>query len=565
MSAKYRQYYLLGLLPVFLLYHAPTLFLGSGSFFNAFDSLDSFVVWYRVVTQQGYAWAPPYTIVESFLGGVPKFTLVSTYNIYYWLNLVLPTFEAYRFYTLLISAIALTGMWLLCRRHLGLDIWASAFLALSFAFTPFLPTWGLSIAGQPLLLFAILNIRNSKPATWNWLILGAFPFTSNFQSAGVFILSALAVLIVHDMIRKVPYRRLLFAFSILLTVYLATKMDLIQNLLGGEGFVSHRVEMRRFPVSLFTCVKIFVRYFLLGNIDVALSLHTFVLLPFVCTVYGAFIIRKRLFPTGLTMTLAAIVLVCIYIAALHWQPIVSLRNQSDLLRMFSLERFHIFLQLLWHIAAGQAILLVMPVYRSRVVAVIAFTQLVICFAYQPAYYTYFVKKIVPIVPYHYIFTYDDYYAERVFGEIKAYIQKPVQSYRVASIGIPPAVAQYNGMQTIDGYSSNYPLPYKRRFREIIAAELEKNETNRGFFDFWGSQCVIVYDQGHPYFETHMTRGMAPRSRSITLSHKALRAMQCDYILSAENIEKPEKSGLRKLAIFNSSIWRINLYEVTNGQ
>ncbi len=565
MKAKYQQYYLRGLLLVFLFYHAPTIFLGPGAFFNAFDSLDSFVVWYRLATQHAYAWAPPYAIIEPFMGGVPKFTLVSTYNVYYWLNLLLPTFYAFQVYNIFISGVALIGMWLLGRRHLGVNEPAAGFLALSFAFTPFLPTWGLSIAGQPLLLFVILNIRAGKPAIWNWLILAAFPFTSNFQSAGVFILFAFGVLIGFDMVQKRPVRRLLLAFAILLAVYLATKIDLIQNLLGGEGFVSHRMEMRRFPVSLGVCLKIFARYFLLGNVDVALSLHTFVLLPFVCVVYAVHVFRKKELPRGLTTTLTIIVLICFYIAILNWEPIVALRNGSDLLRMFSLERFHIFLQMLWHIAAAQALLLIVPKYQSRILLVVAAMQLAVCFAYQPTYYERFVKKFVSIVPYHYIFTYEDYYAERMFDNIKAAIGKPANTYHVASIGIPPAVAQYNGIWTIDGYSSNYPLPYKHKFREIIANELAKNPNNRGFFDFWGSQNLIVYDQELPYFETHMTRGTAPADRPVTLSHEALRKLGCDYILSAENIREPEKSGLRKLAIFSSAIWHVSLYEVTNNQ
>lgn len=565
MKAKYQQYYLRGLLLVFLLYHAPTIFLGPEAFFNAFDSLDSFVVWYRLATQAAYAWAPPYTIIAPFMGGVPKFTLVSTYNVYYWLNLLLPTFYAFQLYTIFISGVALVGMWLLCRKHLGVNEPVSAFLALSFAFTPFLPTWGLSIAGQPLLLFVILNIRKGNAAKWNWLILAAFPFTSNFQSAGVFILFAFAVLIGRDIIQKLPVRPLLLAFALLLAVYLGTKIDLIQNLLGGEGFVSHRMEMRRFPVSLAVCLKIFARYFLLGNVDVALSLHTFVLLPFVCVVYAAHVFRQRALPRGLTITLGIIALICIYIALLHWEPLVDLRNSSDVLRMFSLERFHIFLQLLWHIAAAQAMLLITAKFQTRILIAVAALQLAVCFAYQPTYYERFVKRYIRIVPYHYIFTYDDYYAERMFDNIKTAIGKPEQSYRVASIGIPPAVAQYNGMQTIDGYSSNYPLPYKHKFRHIIANELEKNAGNRGFFDFWGSQCIIVYDQGLPYFETHMTRGNAPATRPITLSREALRDLRCDYILSAENIREPEKSGLRKVAIFSSPIWHVSLYEVTSSQ
>lgn len=117
MSEGYQKYYLPGTLLIFLLYHTPTIFLGSAAFYNAFDSLDSYVVWYRIVAREPYVWAPAYRIIEPFMGGVPKFTLVSTFNIYYWLNLLLPTFRAYQFFTLFISAVALVGMWLLMRRH----------------------------------------------------------------------------------------------------------------------------------------------------------------------------------------------------------------------------------------------------------------------------------------------------------------------------------------------------------------------------------------------------------------------------------------------------------------
>ncbi|NIJ52409.1 DUF6044 family protein [Dyadobacter arcticus] len=561
MKAKYGQFHIAGVTLIFCLYHLPNLFLGQKAFFNAFDSLDSYVVWYRIVIQNGYAWAPPFSIVEPFMSGVPKFTLVSTYNFYYWLNLILPTFQAFESLILIISAVALAGMWLLCRKHLQLDRFSAAFLALSFAFTPFLPTWGLSIAGQPLLAFAIVNIRKNKAEWWNWLIIGLFPFTSNFQSAGVFMLFALGLLITYDLIQKKLVLRLLMVFAILLAVYSITKLDLLENILGGRGFVSHRMEMLRFPVSVSICIKVFARYFLLGNVDVALSLHTFILLPFTFSVFFFDLVKKKKLPPGLTATLITITLICLYIALLQWEPVVDLRNKSDLLRMYSLERFHIFLQILWHIAAAQAILLLPINFKKQIVQTLVVLQMGICFAYQPTYYEWFFKKWVRIEPYHYIFSFEDYYAEDLFKKIKTHINKPLPSYRVASIGIPPAVSQYNGLWTIDGYSSNYALPYKNAFRQIISGELEKAPANKGFFDYWGSQCVIVYDQKLGYFNTTMTKELTPPSRDIVLSHEALKELSCKYIISSETIERPEKSGLKKIADFESNIWRVTLYAV----
>lgn len=48
----------------------------------------------------------------------------------------------------------------------------------------------------------------------------------------------------------------------------------------------------------------------------------------------------------------------------------------------------------------------------------------------------------------------------------------------------------HGFYTVDGYSNNYPLEYKHRFREVIAAELEKNEEVRVYFDLW--ETGVIY-------------------------------------------------------------------------
>ena len=53
-------------------------------------------------------------------------------------------------------------------------------------------------------------------------------------------------------------------------------------------------------------------------------------------------------------------------------------------------------------------------------------------------------------------------------EIDDAIGRDKSTYRVAHLGISPAPALMHGFYTVDGYSNNYPLEYKHRFREVIA-------------------------------------------------------------------------------------------------
>ena len=75
-------------------------------------------------------------------------------------------------------------------------------------------------------------------------------------------------------------------------------------------------------------------------------------------------------------------------------------------------------------------------------------------------------------------SYNKFYAVDLFNEIKNEIEKPLDTFKVGSIGIEPMVAQYNGFYTIDGYIPDYPLGYKNNFRKIIAKELEKVRIGR---------------------------------------------------------------------------------------
>ena len=87
----------------------------------------------------------------------------------------------------------------------------------------------------------------------------------------------------------------------------------------------------------------------------------------------------------------------------------------------------------------------------------------------------------------------DYYAIDVLDQVQEYLydnfgERP-EDYRVVSLGIDPAAALYHGFYCLDGYSNNYSLEYKHRFRKIIAPELAKSEYLEDNFDHWGTAVI----------------------------------------------------------------------------
>jgi hypothetical protein len=154
-----------------------------------------------------------------------------------------------------------------------------------------------------------------------------------------------------------------------------------------------------------------------------------------------------------------------------------------------------------------------------------------------------------------------FFAKDLFAEIDRYIGKPKSSYRVVSVGMYPAVPQFNGFYTLDSYQNNYSLSYKLQFRKIISQELDKNAFLKSYYDDWGNRCYVFSSELGQNFmlpgDVHMVL------RHFQLDTDALRAMGGQYVISAVYIENSSELGLRLEKEFYSpnSYWHIYLYSV----
>ncbi|MDP4107166.1 MAG: DUF6044 family protein, partial [Bacillota bacterium] len=158
-------------------------------------------------------------------------------------------------------------------------------------------------------------------------------------------------------------------------------------------------------------------------------------------------------------------------------------------------------------------------------------------------------------------SFEQFYAVNEFNDIKKFIGKPVKDYRVVSIALHPAIAQYNGMYTLDTYNNFYPLSYKHQFRNIIAPELAKSKTLKSYFDDWGGRCYIyVSEIGEHYLFSKNTKKVI---HHLDLNTQALKQMGGDYVLSSVPIENAQENQLTLQKVFTDkqAYWKIYLYKV----
>jgi hypothetical protein len=187
-------------------------------------------------------------------------------------------------------------------------------------------------------------------------------------------------------------------------------------------------------------------------------------------------------------------------------------------------------------------------------------QLFINLAYDPEY-GHYINKIVSIPGFNDAhITYRQFFSEDLFQNIRDSIGIPQEDYRVASIGIHPSIAQYNGFYTLDGYQNNYPLTYKHKFRNIIAPELNKSKAFQEYFDYWGSRCYIFSSE---IPDSITTKDKNRIIRHLDIDTQSFRDLGGRYILSAAEILNYDEENLFFIGAFEdeNSVWKIFVYEV----
>jgi hypothetical protein len=573
----------LGALVAFL---AATYARGADSYVRVNDHLDGIVPLYRVLAETLPVLGGLHDRVDAIFGGLPRNSMPSTLHPGVLLYYVLPPFWAHVANEAAMRLVAFAGMAWLLRRHLLPEAPPPVRhgASLAFALLPFLPMAYLGIAGQPLLLGALLNLRNGRAGVGSWLALALFAVYSSLVFVGIFVLLGVGLLALYDLWRnrRVPVR-LVAAGGLLAVLWAGSEYRLLYQTLFDADHVSHRSEFVRAHGSLLQAAFAAWRTFFLDHHH-APSLQLPFLLPATAAVLGAGLVELRRHTSGpgpralasalralpppasrardLALALSLCAVASLLVGLWEWSPVQAVVESPAFpgpLRMFNFHRVAWFQPTLFALAFAFALHELWrrgPRGRRAAAAVLA-AQL----AWAVWSSNGLAERRASGL------TFADYYSTPLFSEIRDHIARPPDAYRVASLGLTPGIALYNGFHVVDGFVNDYPLEYKRRFRRVIARELEKDPFLATLFDDWGghvdlfsSELGKVSGYNRRVYTKHAERRAVEH---LEIDAPALRELGAEYLISAVEIRDFAGPGLRFERRFEraDSSWEIFLYSL----
>ncbi|PKM77572.1 MAG: hypothetical protein CVU90_06910 [Firmicutes bacterium HGW-Firmicutes-15] len=549
--------YIMLAVAVIFVYLSPLYIMGQDAHVLILDNVDGAVASLKVLAESGQIFGSMHSTVSAVMNGLPRNTFSTEFNLQVFLYWALPAFTAYVLNLTLVHLIAFLGMFLLLKRYVLPEKRNEAMavgIALAFALLPFWPFGGLSVAGQPLVLYAFMNIRSKMDNKMDWIILALVPFYSSLVFSFAFFLFMMGLWWIYDVIfmGKVNTRFLVAIFFMGL-VFLLVEYRLIYNTFFDSGFISIRSE---FPLSRIpgkrAALNSSIANFFYGQYHAA-SLQSMVIIPSVALALLIAGIKRRI--PGILLGLLLITgIISIWYGFWFFDGWIPIKQQFGFLREFNFSRFHWLHPLLWYLIFALALKIIAGNNRLGKALVMILIVVQIGFLFSNNDEIVERKAGRP--------SYKAFYAEDLFRDVKEYIGQDQKDYRVVSIGIHPSISQYNGFYTLDGYSSNYPLAYKHEFRKIIAEELDKSPFYRDYFDaLGGSRCYIFVEK--LFYNSMMEKDAGIKIEKLDLDTGQLKKMGGKYVFSALEILDSNDNKLKLLKVFenNNSAWKIYLYEV----
>ncbi|MBW2058256.1 MAG: hypothetical protein JRJ26_12250 [Deltaproteobacteria bacterium] len=565
--------YLYTAIVLLFLYLSPKILFGENSHVIIHDNLDWIVAPYKLLGEK-YARLDFKLEIESFMMGTSRFPMQSVLNPIIWLYAFFKPFVAYVLNEIIIRVFALFGMYILLRKHIihdrNSDLIAAG-VSFCFSILPYYPLFGLTIAGQPSLVHAFWNIRDGRDKALDCITIVIFAFYSSLVFSGVFILFGLTIVLLLDWFSKRNFNRQFFAGILLLfLLYVISEYGIISTFLDSS-FISHR-SLRDGTWGSKTFFQSAVQ--ILGNAVNghynAASLHKWILflaVPLAFVTSGTMKSNTR--PLFVLLTISF--MISGFFGLWFWRGLVPVKNSIPILKIYGFYRFIFLHPLLWYLIF--ALCLVSMSGLDGIYSHLGRNLIYFLIIFQAIFIISHNRELVLDMKSAYLLvrgkkdnsiTYRKFFSEGLFRDVMDYIDEPPDEYRVICVGLHPAVAQYNGFYTLDGYSSYYSAEYHERFRRLIVQELKRNGIWKKYYDNRGSRCYVTsWEFSHPFNLHDYTKYKNRSIKDLNLNYDVFRKLGGRYILSCVKIVNLKRNPIRLLKTFESweSPWRIFLYRI----
>ncbi len=547
---------------------------GESSIIAVHDNMDLFVAQFQMMKNTDTFFA--HGVDVPFLGGISRDNLPSEFSLYTMLYMLLPSYYAYvTGYLLKIVIAVFSGVLLakdFCKGQYETYkpiIYVSGF---AYGILNVFPAFGIPFASIPLVVFLLRKIY--KNPSWKWYIaLFLYPLLSYFSYFGLFILAYITVAFIWLWIKDKKFPGSLFLAIIILSAgYIASEYRLFGVMLFGDTETIRSTMV----VGSYTAGQIMATMwegFCKGMFH-AESLHTYLVLP-VCLIYFVCLnvtyLRtknfKRIFSDSYNLLMLILVFNSFVYGIYYWEAFRRLiETILPPLTGWQFNRTIFFSPFVWYAAFFMVLKRLYDVkgnigrYAANVLSVAAVLLIVFTGTRYNDFYHTSVAKAYDILKGKESDTlsYGEFYSTKLFEKAKSDLD--YQGEWSAAYGFHPAVLEYNGIATLDGYLGFYEQSYKEEFRKVIAPALDRMPATASYYDTWGARAYL-------YSGTDLTIVQAVRNYQVTdhdiyIDTEAFRNLDGKYIFSRIELANAQEAGLALAGVYEeeSSPYVLYVYQ-----
>ena len=143
----------------------------------------------------------------------------------------------------------------------------------------------------------------------------------------------------------------------------------------------------------------------------------------------------------------------------------------------------------------------------------------------------------------------EYYSPELFEIIKEDID--YSDEWVVSYGVEPAVLQFNGFKTLDGYYSNYSLVYHQQWEQLIIPALSENQDAMSYWQASNGQRAYLYSRDW-LFPDYSIDYEAIGEADLLINPDVLRELGGKYVVSNITIRNADELGLQYLGVWSDA-------------
>lgn len=570
---KYWYLYILGIVLVaqalvFLIFR-------DNSYIQIHDNLDLFMAHYEMI-KLNHAWFA-HGQAMPMLHGIDRNLLGSEFLLYNLLYIIFPNFVAYILGYGLKIAIGIISFILLFK-----DIYGEKYaeykpviiaVALAYGLIPVFPAYGIAFTSVPLIALLIRRIY-IKPSILLYLAVFCYPFLSYFSYHGFFILAYMCVAVLILWVKDKKFPLSVFASICTLAIgYVAFEYRLFQAMLFDDT-VTIRTTMEHGELTFGQAIKTAFTEFIQASFHNQDSHTIFILWVVLIAIVVTNVIHvknneaKKICTDPINLVFLWIVFNCLNFGLYEFAPYRQfVETLVPKLTGFEFARTAYFNTFLWYV---MLLLICVRLYDSKlkrgilIANVMAIVAIIVVMltpqVYNDFYYTVY-NQAYKMLKHKETSTvnYREFYSSDLFADIKS--DMVYNGEWSAAYGLHPAVLQYNGIATVDGYLGMYPQEYKEKWIKIEEPAFAGSPSLSDYFKGWGARvCLYSGNDENTYAPL---RVMDPEDKRLLVNMDELKTLDVKYIFARFEISNADDNHMTLKGVYEdeSSPYQIFVYEV----